>query len=157
MISKIIPASYVDAQGKDAREELAEEFGIGKEAVFATDSPAFIGLTLDGELFLEIHFDAAERAEVVKGHQARIVERFVWLLEEIDEVFGYDHWPYGLEANRRTIEQFIQYMVAQNMLVAPIPAENKVSRPAGPRATNSPIATRVAGEAVRPPHCRLAS
>lgn len=42
-----------------------------------------------------------------------------WLhadLEEMDEVFGADPWPYGLERNRDTLETLVQYLVEQRLL-----------------------------------------
>lgn len=42
-----------------------------------------------------------------------------WLfadLDEMDEVFGNDPWPYGLEPNRKALETLIQYLVDQRFL-----------------------------------------
>jgi 4,5-dihydroxyphthalate decarboxylase len=50
-----------------------------------------------------------------------------WLLaeiEEIDEVFGGDAWPYGIEPNRPTLEALIRYMVEQHFIAKPIPLED---------------------------------
>jgi len=50
-----------------------------------------------------------------------------WLLdeiEEIDEVFGGDAWPYGVAANRATLEALVQYMVEQHFIARPIPIED---------------------------------
>ncbi len=49
-----------------------------------------------------------------------------WLtadLDEIDEVFGGDPWPYGVEANRPTLDALVQYMHDQSLIAAPIPVE----------------------------------
>jgi 4,5-dihydroxyphthalate decarboxylase len=46
-----------------------------------------------------------------------------WLfpdLDEIDEVFGGDPWPYGVEQNRPTLEALVRYMVDQNFIAKPI-------------------------------------
>jgi 4,5-dihydroxyphthalate decarboxylase len=46
-----------------------------------------------------------------------------WMLAEIeamDEVFGADPWPYGLEANRKTLEVLMQYLVEQSLIAKPI-------------------------------------
>lgn len=46
-----------------------------------------------------------------------------WLhadLEEIDDVFGGDAWPYGLEENRPTLEAFARFLVEQRFVPAPI-------------------------------------
>ena len=49
-----------------------------------------------------------------------------WLLaeiEEIDQVFGGDAWPYGVARNRATLEALVQYMVEQHFIARPIPLE----------------------------------
>jgi 4,5-dihydroxyphthalate decarboxylase len=50
-----------------------------------------------------------------------------WLLaeiEEIDEVFGGDAWPYGIEANRPTLQALVQYMLEQHFVAKAIPIED---------------------------------
>jgi 4,5-dihydroxyphthalate decarboxylase len=44
-------------------------------------------------------------------------------VDEIDEVFGGDPWPYGIEPNRPTLEALIQYMVEQDFIAKPISVE----------------------------------
>jgi 4,5-dihydroxyphthalate decarboxylase len=49
-----------------------------------------------------------------------------WLpddIEEIDELFGGDCWPYGVEPNRPTLEALVSYMVEQGLIAEPIPIE----------------------------------
>ena len=49
-----------------------------------------------------------------------------WLaadVEEIDEVFGGDPWPYGIEPNRPTLQALIDYMVEQSIIAAPLKIE----------------------------------
>lgn len=49
-----------------------------------------------------------------------------WLpdhLDEIAEVFGDDHWPYGIEANRKTLEALVQFLFDQGMIDRLIPIE----------------------------------
>ncbi len=49
-----------------------------------------------------------------------------WLqdeIEEIDEVFGGDPFPYGIEPNRPTLTALVQYMVEQHFIPEPIPIE----------------------------------
>jgi 4,5-dihydroxyphthalate decarboxylase len=49
-----------------------------------------------------------------------------WLqdeIEEIDEVFGGDPFPYGVEPNRPTLEALVQYMVEQHFIQERIPVE----------------------------------
>jgi 4,5-dihydroxyphthalate decarboxylase len=50
-----------------------------------------------------------------------------WLLaeiEEIDEVFGGDAWPYGIEPNRPTLRALVQYMFEQHFIAKAIPIED---------------------------------
>jgi 4,5-dihydroxyphthalate decarboxylase len=41
-------------------------------------------------------------------------------LDEIEEVFGGDPWPYGVEANRATLETLVRYLAEQALIKAPI-------------------------------------
>ena len=45
-------------------------------------------------------------------------------LESIDEVFGGDPWPYGVEPNRPTLEALVRYMAEQSLIKAPIPVQD---------------------------------
>jgi 4,5-dihydroxyphthalate decarboxylase len=45
-------------------------------------------------------------------------------LEVIDEVFGGDPWPYGVEPNRPTLEAMVRYMAEQSLIKAPIPVQD---------------------------------
>ena len=50
-----------------------------------------------------------------------------WLgddLDEIDEVFGDDPWPYGIAENRINLETMMQYMVEQGILKEVLPVES---------------------------------
>jgi 4,5-dihydroxyphthalate decarboxylase len=49
-----------------------------------------------------------------------------WLpddVAEIDELFGGDCWPYGIEPNRPTLEALVSYMVEQGLIPDTIPIE----------------------------------
>jgi 4,5-dihydroxyphthalate decarboxylase len=41
-------------------------------------------------------------------------------VEEIDEVFGGDPFPYGIEPNRPTLEALVQYLHDQSLIAAPM-------------------------------------
>jgi 4,5-dihydroxyphthalate decarboxylase len=45
-------------------------------------------------------------------------------LDEIDDVFGGDPWPYGIESNRPTLEALMTYLTDQAIIKAPIPIED---------------------------------
>lgn len=50
-----------------------------------------------------------------------------WLpaeLDEIEDVFGGNPWPYGLEPNRKTIEALTQFMVDQSMIAKAAPVDD---------------------------------
>ena len=49
-----------------------------------------------------------------------------WLfddLREIDELFGGDPWPYGVEKNRPTLEAFVKYLRQQGFIAETFPVE----------------------------------
>jgi 4,5-dihydroxyphthalate decarboxylase len=45
-------------------------------------------------------------------------------LDVIDEVFGGDPWPYGVDANRPTLEALVRYLTEQSLIKAPIPVDD---------------------------------
>ena len=45
-------------------------------------------------------------------------------LDEIDEVFGGDPWPDGVEANRKTLEALVSYLHEQGLIAKKIPIED---------------------------------
>ncbi len=58
-----------------------------------------------------------------------VAPRYVlpWLqadAEEMYQVFGDDPWPYGVEANRPTLEALLAYMVEQHYIERPLPFED---------------------------------
>lgn len=49
-----------------------------------------------------------------------------WALSEVDEaraLFGEDHFPYGIDANRTTLDAFLGYAFEQGVLRRPVPVE----------------------------------
>jgi len=49
-----------------------------------------------------------------------------WLQAHVEAeraIFGTDHWPYGLEANRRTLEALVTYVYEQGLSERPVPVE----------------------------------
>jgi 4,5-dihydroxyphthalate decarboxylase len=44
-------------------------------------------------------------------------------IEEIDEVFGHDPWPYGVEPNQATLEALVQYLAEQGLIASPVPVD----------------------------------
>ena len=50
-----------------------------------------------------------------------------WLTDDVDEiqeVFGGDPWPYGIQANRPTLEALVSYLADQNLISRPMPIED---------------------------------
>jgi 4,5-dihydroxyphthalate decarboxylase len=50
-----------------------------------------------------------------------------WLMRDIDEIyelFDGDPWPYGVDANRPTLEAFITYLQEQSLIAAPVPVDD---------------------------------
>jgi len=44
-------------------------------------------------------------------------------IEEIDQVFGADPWPYGVAANRPTLGAFAQILAEQRFMAKPAPLD----------------------------------
>jgi 4,5-dihydroxyphthalate decarboxylase len=45
-------------------------------------------------------------------------------LDEIEEVFGGDPWPYGIEPNRRALEALVEYLLDQSMIAKPVQVDD---------------------------------
>jgi 4,5-dihydroxyphthalate decarboxylase len=45
-------------------------------------------------------------------------------LDEIDDVFGGDAWPYGIDPNRPTLEALVNYLAQQSIIARPLPIED---------------------------------
>jgi len=45
-------------------------------------------------------------------------------IDEIDEVFGDNPWPYGVELNRPTLEALVTYLAEQHLIAKPMPIED---------------------------------
>jgi 4,5-dihydroxyphthalate decarboxylase len=45
-------------------------------------------------------------------------------VDEIDEIFGGDPWPYGVEPNRPTLDAFMKMLVEQDFIERPIPIDD---------------------------------
>src|SRR5947209_4957298 len=70
--------------------------------------------------------EAKRRARVRMRYAGSLAAMLPWLIdaiEEIDEVFGGDAFPYGIEANRATLQALVQYMVEQHFISRAIPIE----------------------------------
>jgi 4,5-dihydroxyphthalate decarboxylase len=70
--------------------------------------------------------EAKDRALAQMRERGALRYMLPWLpadMDEIDDVFGGDPWPYGIEANRPTLEALVQYMVEQHFIPGRIPIE----------------------------------
>jgi 4,5-dihydroxyphthalate decarboxylase len=50
-----------------------------------------------------------------------------WLMRDIDEIYEFfdgDPWPYGVEANRPTLEALVTYLADQSLIAAPVPVDD---------------------------------
>lgn len=72
-------------------------------------------------------YDALTRAKTLANERMRNSSalRYMvpWLLDEvdeIDEIFGGDAWPYGVEPNRPTLEALMTYLTEQGLIAKPI-------------------------------------
>ncbi len=67
------------------------------------------------EAFVQAKAVALERMR----YQGALRYMLPWLpddIEEIDEVFGGDPWPYGIEANRPTLQALVNYLQQQGLI-----------------------------------------
>ena len=60
----------------------------------------------------------------VEGAPRYLLPWFQREVEAMDAVFGPDPWPYGIEANRPTLEALLRYMVQQHYIREAMPLEN---------------------------------
>jgi 4,5-dihydroxyphthalate decarboxylase len=70
--------------------------------------------------FLEAKAKALARLRKTGAHPSMLP----WVhhdVEEINEVFGGDPYPYGIEPNRPTLEALVRYMAEQHFIPQPIP------------------------------------
>jgi len=71
--------------------------------------------------------EAKSRARERMRYAGSLSTMLPWLqsdIEEIDAVFGGDAWPYGVEANRATLQALVQYMVEQHFIARAVPVED---------------------------------
>jgi len=71
--------------------------------------------------------EAKRRARERMRYAGSLSTMLPWLqseIEEIDAVFGGDAWPYGVEANRATLQALVQYMVEQHFIARAMPLED---------------------------------
>jgi 4,5-dihydroxyphthalate decarboxylase len=73
-------------------------------------------------------FVEAKRWAIKRYHfSAATSTMFPWhfdAVEEIDEIFGGDAWPYGVEPNRPTLDALMQMMVEQHFIPKAIPIDD---------------------------------
>ncbi|MGD0024310.1 MAG: ABC transporter substrate-binding protein [Xanthobacteraceae bacterium] len=76
-------------------------------------------------------FRACQAAKMLALKQAHysgaLAYMLPWLhesLEELDELFGDDPWPYGLQSNRQTLETYAQILLDEGFLSAPARIED---------------------------------
>jgi 4,5-dihydroxyphthalate decarboxylase len=72
--------------------------------------------------FYKAFVEAKRRALSRMRYGGSLATMLPWLMdeiEEIDAVFGGDAWPYGVEANRPTLEALVRYMHEQHFIARP--------------------------------------
>lgn len=76
-------------------------------------------------------YDALEQAKAkalarLRSRSGTLPFMLPWFkaeVETLNRAFGDDPWPYGIEANRTTLDAFMTYLVEQDMIAAPVPIE----------------------------------
>lgn len=66
----------------------------------------------------------AQEAMYFSGAQKYMLPWLFDDLREIDEVFGGDPWPYGVDENRPTLEAFVKYMHQQHFIPEIVPVDD---------------------------------
>jgi len=77
--------------------------------------------------FYKAFLESKRRARARMRYAGSLSYMLPWQLadiEEIDEVFGGDAWPYGIEPNRPTLEALVRYMVELHFIPKAIPIED---------------------------------
>jgi 4,5-dihydroxyphthalate decarboxylase len=77
--------------------------------------------------FYKAFIESKRRALARMRYAGSLGYMLPWLMaevEEIDAVFDGDAWPYGIEANRPTLEALVQYMHEQHFIARKIPIED---------------------------------
>jgi 4,5-dihydroxyphthalate decarboxylase len=77
--------------------------------------------------FYKAFVESKARARARMRYGGSLSTMLPWLLdeiEEIDEVFGGDAWPYGVEPNRPTLEALVEYMADQHFIPQQIPVDD---------------------------------
>jgi len=80
-----------------------------------------------GERLYTAFAAAKERAWERMHRVGTLAYMLPWMIddvEEIDRVFGGDPWPYGVEANRPTLDALVTYLVEQNLIAHAVPIDD---------------------------------
>jgi 4,5-dihydroxyphthalate decarboxylase len=70
---------------------------------------------------------AKELALARMRHTGMLATMMPWMLaqvETMDRVFGPDPWPYGVEANRKTLEALVAYLHEQSLIARKVPVDD---------------------------------
>jgi 4,5-dihydroxyphthalate decarboxylase len=77
--------------------------------------------------FYKAFIESKRRALARMRYAGSLGYMLPWLMaeiEDIDEVFGGDAWPYGIKANRATLEALVQYMAEQHFIAKAMAIED---------------------------------
>jgi 4,5-dihydroxyphthalate decarboxylase len=80
-----------------------------------------------GQSLYDAFVESKRRARNRMRYAGSLSVMLPWLIddvEEIDEVFAGDAFPYGVEANRATLQALIAYMVEQHFIARAMPIED---------------------------------
>jgi 4,5-dihydroxyphthalate decarboxylase len=80
-----------------------------------------------GERLYTAFTAAKDRASERMRRVGTLAYMLPWMIddiEEIDRVFGGDPWPYGVAANRPTLDALVTYLVEQNLIAHAVPIDD---------------------------------
>ena len=73
-------------------------------------------------------FDESKKLALARMRHGGMLQTMMpWMLAQIDtmtSVFGDDPWPYGVEANRKTLDALVTYLAEQSLIAKPLPVDD---------------------------------
>jgi len=97
----------------------------GYQATSVRDLAAHMAIT--GTSLYNAFVESKRRARTRMRYAGSLSAMLPWLIddvEEIDQIFGGDAFPYGIEANRASLQALVTYMVEQHFIARAIPIED---------------------------------
>jgi 4,5-dihydroxyphthalate decarboxylase len=137
LLSAAVPVPFANGDGRVVR--LFPDYRVREEDYFRRTGirPIMHGVVLRRALAMEHPrlargiFEAFSAAKAVAyqdlANLSALTTSLVWLPAALDaerSIFGADHWPYGVGANRPTIEAMLEFLGEQGLLTRPVAVDD---------------------------------